>query len=428
MEQKYLSDEVYEQLKERCKRHGLCKECKQPNSGHHWCQSCSSKRFQKNFKNWTSGNPNVDKLIQESQFNAKNADEKIEWIEYDKFEKINYIMKGGFGTIYKAVWTEGSIVDWNYESNQWERFHNRNVALKSLNDSKDITLEFLNEIKSNLKVNNSSQVTKILGITKDPETCNFMMVMEFAELGNLRRKINIDFNSWDWFKKIDIISDIAHGLSDIHKEGLTHQDFHSGNILCNCNFEISDLGLCKPANEESEKNNKNVYGVLPYVAPEVLRGKKYTQESDVYSFGIIIYEVCNGLPPYHDIAHDEFLAIKICQGGLRPSFINKVPKLIEDLVKQCVDADPSKRPTAEFLYRAFYQLYWDAFDSKNNKKDTEINKQIKEADEFNKKQSSFTISSDNAELTYTTHPQAIYTSRLLNFNNLPEQDNEYSGN
>ena len=53
---------------------------------------------------------------------------------------------------------------------------------------------------------------------------------------------------------------------------------------------------------------------MPYVAPEVLRGKEYTQASDIYELGIIIYEVFNGLPPYHDMAHDEFLAIKICQG------------------------------------------------------------------------------------------------------------------
>ena len=116
----------------------------------------------------------------------------------------------------------------------------------------------------------------------------------------------------------------------IHKEGLTHQDFHSGNILSygqdTC---ITDLGLCKPVNEESDKA---VYGVLPYVAPEVLRGKKYTKESDIYSFGIIIYDVANnGIPPYHDLAHDEFLGIKICN-GLRPKFNIKVPQLIEDLI------------------------------------------------------------------------------------------------
>ena len=192
---------------------------------------------------------------------------------------------------------------------------------------------------------------------------------------------------------------------------------------------ITDLGLCKLANE---KIDKNVYGVLPYVAPEVLRGKEYTQASDIYGFGIIIYEVFNGLPPYHDMAHDEFLAVKICQ-GLRPKFNIKIPQLLEDLFNRCVDADPLKRPTAEDLCKKFYQ--WQ--DEVRLDKNSGICKQIKEADKFNKKQPTLTNALSNTELTYTTHPQAIYTSRLLNFKNLPEPknaddgeslENDYSGN
>src|ERR1700743_157295 len=141
---------------------------------------------------------------------------------------------------------------------------------------------------------------------------------------------------------------ISDGLKDIHEKRLIHQDFHSGNILY--------LGLCKPANEKSDKYNKNVYGVLPYVAPEVLRGKEYTQASDIYGFGIIIYEVFNRLPPYHDMGHDEFLAMKICQ-GLRPKFIIKVPQLVEDIFNQCVDADPLKRPTADYLHKQFLEWF-----------------------------------------------------------------------
>ena len=180
MEQKYLSDDIIEQikdfntnyyllteeqkllidklilneeLKERYKEYGLCKECKQPNTGSHgydgWCQSCNAKHFQQNFKNWTSGNSEVDKLIQESQLNAKNQYEKLEWIEYDRFENIEYVAKGGFGTIYKAIWKDGHIRYWDYETNQWNRNNDefyRTVALKSLNNSKDITLEFLKEV------------------------------------------------------------------------------------------------------------------------------------------------------------------------------------------------------------------------------------------------------------------------------------------
>src|ERR1043166_396933 len=141
-EQKLLVDKLIpnEELKQRYIKDGLCKGYKQPKTGDDWCQPCNSKHFQQNFKNWTSGNSDVDKLIQESQLNAKGWEGKLEWIEYDRFENIVYITKGGFGKVYKAKWKDGYIRYWDYETNQWDKFGSRMVALKSLNNSKDITL------------------------------------------------------------------------------------------------------------------------------------------------------------------------------------------------------------------------------------------------------------------------------------------------
>ena len=132
------------------------------------------------------------------------------------------------------------------------------------------------------------------------------------------------------------------------------------------------------------------------------------------------------------MAHNEFLAIKICQ-GLRPKFSIKVPQLVEDIFKLCVDADPLKRPTAKYLSENFIKWYSEVSTNGNS----EIYKQTKEVDELNENQPTFTNSLNDTELAYTTHPQAIYTSRLLNFKNLPEPKNadnnesledDYSGN
>ena len=133
------------------------------------------------------------------------------------------------------------------------------------------------------------------------------------------------------------------------------------------------------------------------------------------------------MPPYYDIAHKELLAISICQ-GLRPKSNYKIPQLILDIIKQCWDADPSKRPKAKELDELLTKLHEDA----QYKKDSLIYEQIKEADEINIKLSSSSpsLSSTNI-LSYTTHPQAVYTSKLLDFKNLPEPKNaesEYSGN
>ena len=72
----------------------------------------------------------------------KKIREVLEWIEYDRFENIEYITKGGFGKVYKAILKDGCIFNWDYETNQWYRDRDRMVALKCLNNSKDITLEF----------------------------------------------------------------------------------------------------------------------------------------------------------------------------------------------------------------------------------------------------------------------------------------------
>src|ERR1700722_6930646 len=86
-EQELLIDKLIlnEELKNQYKENGLCEEGKQPNTGYEsWCESLHGKRFQQNFQNWTSGNHDIDELIQRTQLNAKWSSEVIEWIEYDR--------------------------------------------------------------------------------------------------------------------------------------------------------------------------------------------------------------------------------------------------------------------------------------------------------------------------------------------------------
>src|SRR5688572_21190673 len=98
-------------------------------------------------------------------------------------------------------------------------------------------------------MNNADGVVTCYGITKDPKTNNFMMIMNYAENGSLRQYLNISFNSMDWTRKLDILYQIAFGLKDIHNNKLIHHDFHCGNILnsIGVSIYITDLGLCQPA-------------------------------------------------------------------------------------------------------------------------------------------------------------------------------------
>src|SRR5437763_5062098 len=96
--------------------YGLCSECNKPNIFYNnWCQQCNAKRFQQDFPNWTSGNKYIDEFIQETQLNAQNSGEVLEWIPYNRLTNIKYLAKGGFSTVYRAIWLDGKIKCWDYD-------------------------------------------------------------------------------------------------------------------------------------------------------------------------------------------------------------------------------------------------------------------------------------------------------------------------
>jgi hypothetical protein len=127
-------------LEKRKEVYGICGECNEPE---YWCQPCNAKRFKENFKNWTSGNKNIDELIQQSQLDALYYTKCLEWIPFEKFENVTYLTRGGFSKIYSADWPEGNINCWDIEKQEWERAPNVKVVLKSLdNSSKNISNDF----------------------------------------------------------------------------------------------------------------------------------------------------------------------------------------------------------------------------------------------------------------------------------------------
>src|SRR5207244_10972012 len=112
------------------------------------------------------------------------------------------------------------------------------------------------------------------------------------------------------------------------------------NGLNDNSIYISDMGLC---GKVDDINQNNIYGVMHYVDPEVLKGKLYTQAADIFSFGMIMYFIATGKQPFSNCAHDELLALNICN-GIRPE-INEpeAPKCYIDLMKRCWDSNPDNR-------------------------------------------------------------------------------------
>src|SRR4051794_8694695 len=222
-----------------------------------------------------------------------------------------------------------------------------------------------------------------------------MMVLFYCDDGNLRNYL-IEFKKYlDYESKIDNLQQIARGLLDIHNAGLVHKDFHSGNILFNYSPYISDLGMCQPANKKQSVKEEGIYGVLPYMAPEVLRGHQYTKAADIYSFGIMMNEFLSEEIPYNNIPHDELLAIKICK-GLRPIISEDIPKLLADLINKCWDAEKENRPTIKELYQILNEWNYEKYDI-----DSEIYTQIEECNNIGEKKFEIRSSKDKSKIIQT---------------------------
>ena len=182
-------------------------------------------------------------------------------------------------------------------------------------------------------------------MTQDPETKEYMIVMQYANNGSLLSYLHQNINKLTWKMKLECLREIIYYLNTIHLEGLVHCDLHGGNIVlhndCIPKPMICDLGLSQSVN--SRQQNSTIRGVLPFIAPEVFHTHEFTQKSDVYSFGIIMYLIATGEPPFRDRQFDRGLVCDIL-GGLRPPMPDSAPEEYKKLAEQCCDADPDKRP------------------------------------------------------------------------------------
>ena len=160
--------------------------------------------------------------------------------------------------------------------------------------------------------------------------------MDYAPMGSLRQNL-YSVAQMEWKKKLNLILCIASDLQIIHSQNLIHRDLHSGNILQDNLYSayIADLGLSISANIALKKGG--VYGILPYIAPEVLGGNQYTIESDIYSLGIIMWEIFTGKAvPFNDVSREQF-QFQVCLCSRRPSIIEGTPQCYADLIKGCWD-------------------------------------------------------------------------------------------
>ncbi|CAB4441607.1 unnamed protein product [Rhizophagus irregularis] len=398
-----------------------CLKCDEvyTNMKYKWCRSCEKNCLRENFTDWTY--EKIDNFIQEMQIKINHPDDIVfKWIPYNQFNNIKEIGKGGFATVYSAIWKDGPL-HYNWNKRQYSRNSNKTVALKHLRNSQNMSEYFLNEVRE-YSISKKSNILNIYGLSQCPDTKNYVMVLDYAEGGNFNNWMNENYKIFYWLRKLNTLLNIINGLKEIHQKKMVHCDFHTGNILLlrkeisdlGNDILISDMGLCGEVGNIDNTNETKIYGVMPYIAPEVLRGKPYRQAADIYSFGMIMYFAATGKQPFIDRAHDEFLALDICN-GIRPELNEpEAPKCYIDLMKKCWDPNPNNRPNAveiEELIRLFYNSCNPLLGRRNY---------FKAAEEYRK----LHINSFE-KIKQITHSQAIYTSRFLNpfTKNIPQYNN-----
>ncbi|KAF9993945.1 hypothetical protein BGZ80_001886 [Entomortierella chlamydospora] len=242
-------------------------------------------------------------------------------INFDDIEGLQMgVASGGFGVIHAGRWRE------------------MRVAVKVLYNSAD----FIQEVTIHKLVQDSENIVKFYGITQIRSTGDYGMVLQYAGKGSLRDYLSKHFDSLDWANKMRLARDVTAGISFIHEDNICHHDLHSRNVLIDQSGRalITDFGLSRYLNNAT--SNNGVRGVVPYISPERLKNAPFDHSSDIYSLGVIMWELTSGRPPFSK--EENFMLPYEIITGRREEIIPGTPVEYSDLYQQCWDGEPVNRP------------------------------------------------------------------------------------
>ncbi|CAG8666161.1 25692_t:CDS:2, partial [Dentiscutata erythropus] len=159
-----------------------------------------------------------------------------------------------------------------------------------------------------------------------------------------------------WIDLIRIAKEITSGLAHLHDKNIVHRDLHSMNILINNNVAlITDFGISKHL-DGITNGAASSRAILAYVEPQQCaqseeKVDEINKKSDIYSLGVLFWELTSGVPPFHNL-HSENIAFKIAS-GVRENIIDNTPLGYAKLIESCWSADPNQRP---FLNKVLDEL------------------------------------------------------------------------
>ncbi|CAG8569214.1 15531_t:CDS:2 [Gigaspora margarita] len=339
-----------------------CNNCNLTRYSTRYCENCIIKYLRSFFGTWTSGSKIIDEFLRECQSNSGLPLHIMEWIPSDQLEDITPLVKGGISTVYIATWKRGAILDFNESKQEFVYSGSQKVVLKSLNSPDNPYEMIFNEAKKFVQIR-SGDIVNAYGITKiKTSDDHFAIVMNYFSDGNLRDYLIKNQTTLSLKDRIFAIWRICLALSNIHQQDLIHCNLHSRNILLYTNrCLLSGLGSCRPVNNESADK---LYGAVPYMAPELLKYKKYSKSTDIYGLGVLIWEIFAISQPF-DYIPDSYQLAREIVCGLKLQMVPVIPNKIQSLVYECMDADPLKRPTIEQVLDTIKNLYKEIYESQD---------------------------------------------------------------
>jgi len=213
------------------------------------------------------------------------------------------------------------------------------------------------------KLRTHPNVCDLLGVCTKPgfPICIVTELLSEGSLVDLFRtgKIFIDANL-----AVTIAKDIASGMSHLHKENILHCDLAARNLLVSPKgkdqyvIKVADFGLSHLS--ESDNYNLRAEAKFPirWSAPEVMTRGQVSKAADIWSFGVVVWEILECEKPFHEISSNNDVMRKVCNEGFRlerPTRI-EIPDRLWEIVQSCWLVDPKQRPTFQELYKQLGEL------------------------------------------------------------------------